>query len=92
MKQRSDTQIWKIGIPQKMNPLEIEQVIARAVEAETATPVLIERIDIKGDKTTVYISGETASLDLMAKHLAVGKVKADVMARQVEPGDLLKPI
>lgn len=89
--QTKQKSIWKIGIKQKLDIKDVETVVAEAQKnVGKDFDALIERIDMKDNETTVFVSGNKDSAEAVEKKFNANLPKAITVKAEVKKNDLFK--
>lgn len=96
MNKTSKRDVWKIDVSEKVEVEAIHTTLTgvcnRMMQKNDleGTDAVIDRIDIKKDKTTVFLSGKKRAVDVFSKALKVSYPKAKIMTSGLKTSDIKK--
>lgn len=90
----TELKVWKVIIDEKLDIEKLEPLLKEAsglVQEMGQESVLeIQRIDVRGDETVVFVSGKPPAVDTFLKTLKVHSPKARSEVLEAKEGDLYR--
>lgn len=93
--QRRRASVWELELDRKLSPEGVETALKRSSEtlkeALADAGAQIERIDVVGNKTTIFLSGSKTAVEGLAEGIRKEASGAEAALRKSSAASLRKP-